>query len=77
MTATIPDAINQNMALPVAGAVVDKARAFFSAIFTGSDSPEGVVTAPVGSFYFDLANGVIYGKQTGSGNTGWVAGAGP
>jgi hypothetical protein len=39
---------------------------------TGSGSPEGVVTAVVGSEYRDTATGNIYNKMTGSGNTGWV-----
>lgn len=43
----------------------------------GAGTPEGAVTAPVGSVYFRSdptdANTVIYVKATGSGNTGWVA----
>ncbi|MBO0864819.1 MAG: hypothetical protein J2P16_07100, partial [Mycobacterium sp.] len=40
----------------------------------GTGSPEGAVTAPVGSIYTDTAatNGAIrWIKQTGTGNTGW------
>lgn len=37
----------------------------------GSGSPEGVVTASVGSEYRDTTNGVLYVKVTGAGNTGW------
>jgi hypothetical protein len=43
-------------------------------IITGTGSPEGVVTAPVGSMYTDTdaTNGAIrWIKATGSGNTGW------
>jgi hypothetical protein len=43
-------------------------------IITGTGSPEGVVTAPVGSMYTDTAatNGAIrWIKATGVGNTGW------
>ncbi len=43
-------------------------------IITGTGSPEGVVTAPVGSMYTDTAatNGAIrWIKATGSSNTGW------
>lgn len=39
-------------------------------------SPEGVVTAPVGSIYLRAdggANTTLYVKQSGTGNTGWVA----
>ena len=38
----------------------------------GAGSPEGVVTATVGSFYSDTTNGVIYTKNSGTGNTGWA-----
>lgn len=45
-------------------------------IYTGSGSPESVVTANVGSLYL-RSNGStstsLYVKETGSGNTGWVA----
>jgi hypothetical protein len=43
-------------------------------IYTGSSSPEGVVTAPVGSIYLrnDGSTGtVVYSKKSGTGNTGW------
>lgn len=39
-------------------------------IFDGSGSPEGVVTAPPGSLYSDIA-GPTYQKVAGAGNTGW------
>lgn len=42
----------------------------------GSGSPEGVVTAPVGSLYSRSnggANTTLYVKESGTGNTGWVA----
>lgn len=39
----------------------------------GEDSPETVVSAPIGSIYQDFKNGVLYVKKTGSGNTGWEA----
>ena len=41
----------------------------------GTGSPEGVVTAPVGTYYTDTAitNGAMrWAKKTGTGNTGWV-----
>jgi hypothetical protein len=43
---------------------------------SGSGSPEGVVTAIVGSFYLRTDGGAatsIYIKESGTGNTGWVA----
>lgn len=67
----IPDAIRNNFQLPVGGAVMDKAIKFFDSWFSGSGSPEGVVTSAVGKFYMDLTNGAIYAKTSGAGNTGW------
>ena len=43
---------------------------------TGTGSPEGVVIAPVGSFYSRSDGGAgtsFYVKESGTGNTGWVA----
>lgn len=43
---------------------------------TGTGTPEGVVTAPVGSEYINTAGAagaIKYGKKTGAGNTGWIA----
>lgn len=42
----------------------------------GEDSPEGAVTAPVGSFFGRTnggANTTFYVKESGTGNTGWAA----
>lgn len=42
---------------------------------SGSGSPEGVVTAPVGSLYSRTDGGVLtslYVKESGTGNTGWA-----
>lgn len=42
---------------------------------SGSGTPEGVMTAPVGSTYQNYGGGAgtsFYVKQTGAGNTGWV-----
>lgn len=42
----------------------------------GSGSPEGVVTAPVGTYYSRTDGGAgtsLYVKESGTGNTGWVA----
>jgi len=42
----------------------------------GSGSPEGVITAPIGSSYYNTAGGVsttLYVKTSGAGNTGWTA----
>lgn len=43
---------------------------------TGSGTPEGSLTAPVGSMYTDTSGGAgttLYIKESGAGNTGWVA----
>ncbi len=40
--------------------------------YSGIGSPEGVVTAPVGSRYLDTSNLQAYDKYSGSGNTGWL-----
>lgn len=43
---------------------------------SGSGSPESVVTAPVGSLYSRTNGGAsttLYVKESGSGNTGWIA----
>lgn len=51
----------------------------FDAIFyipRGNGSPEGVLTRPVGSLYLRKDGGTnttLYVKQSGTGNTGWVA----
>ena len=39
---------------------------------SGAGSPQGVVTAPVGTTYVDTTSGDLWVKQTGTGNTGWV-----
>lgn len=41
-------------------------------ITTNAGSPEGAVTAAVGSICSDTTNGKLYVKATGVGNTGWV-----
>ena len=43
---------------------------------TGSGTPEGAVTAPVGTLYLRTDGGAattLYVKESGTGNTGWVA----
>ncbi|MMZ48455.1 hypothetical protein D1872_101250 [compost metagenome] len=45
-------------------------------LYSGNGSPEGVVSAPVGSLYRRWdggANTTLYVKQSGNGNTGWAA----
>lgn len=43
---------------------------------SGRGTPNGVVAAPVGSLYTDIAGGAgttLYVKESGTSNTGWVA----
>jgi hypothetical protein len=43
---------------------------------SGAGSPEGVVTSPVGGLYTNTSGGAsttLFVKQSGTGNTGWVA----
>lgn len=47
-----------------------------AAIYSGSGSPESVVTAAAGSIYLNTAGGTdtsLYTKGSGAGNTGWIA----
>jgi hypothetical protein len=47
-----------------------------STVTSGAGSPEGVVTAPVGSLYTNTTGSTsttLYVKTSGSGNTGWTA----
>jgi hypothetical protein len=60
--------------LLVAGAAID----FGSSVIwrTGAGTPEGAVTAAVGSLYTRTDGGLLstlYVKESGAGNTGWVA----
>jgi hypothetical protein len=38
----------------------------------GVGSPEGVVTAPVGTAYFNSSTDSFWYKKTGAGSSGWV-----
>lgn len=68
LTKGIVDAIRADIAAAAGGAAF---------VHTGSGSPEGVVTAPVGHIYLrtDTWSGVnvVYQKVSGTGNTGWVS----
>lgn len=59
---------------PISGAGVDFAEG--PTIRAGNGDPENVVTASVGSLFLRAnggANTTLYVKESGSGNTGWVA----
>lgn len=56
--------------------VAGNAAPFGPNIIVGSGSPEGAVTARVGSMYLRLDGGAastMYVKESGTGNTGWAA----
>jgi hypothetical protein len=62
-----------NLVIGTAGKGID----FGSSVLwrTGAGSPEGVVTAAVGSLYTRTDGGLLttlYVKESGAGNTGWV-----
>lgn len=56
--------------LPTAAGGIDPTTASYIPLH-GSGSPNGVVTATVGKLYVDTTAGLLYQKQTGTGNTGW------
>jgi hypothetical protein len=73
---------NVDLTTPVDGEVItyDAATQVWTdsgvRMFSGTGSPETVVTAPVGALYTRTdggANTTQYIKESGSGNTGWVA----
>ncbi len=44
-------------------------------VTSGTGTPQGAVTAPIGSVYLNLSGGsgtTLYVKESGTGNTGWV-----
>lgn len=54
----------------------DNANTAGGSIMTGSGSPEGAVSATVGSLFMRTDGGTgtsLYVKESGTGNTGWVA----
>lgn len=62
-----------NLRASAGGAIYWQGR---SEMYSGSGSPEGSKTAPVGSIYLRTDGGAgtsFYVKESGSGNTGWVA----
>jgi hypothetical protein len=55
---------------PAAGIVLGTVK-----VMSGADTPEGAVTAPVGSLFLRTNGGAgtcLYVKESGTGNTGWV-----
>ena len=55
---------------------IERAMNILPAFYSGSGSPESVITATPGSFYVDVDGGAsvtLYVKESGTGNTGWIA----
>jgi len=80
VTDTASNAASDLMELQVGGTsmfIVNKTGATTSLYQRfGSGTPEGVVTAPIGAFYSRTDGGALtsfYVKESGAGNTGWVA----
>lgn len=69
----------QTHAVPKSYVGIDGSYEFAAAgnkILSGTGSPETVVTAPTGSFFLRTdggANTTMYVKESGAGNTGWIA----
>lgn len=60
----------------VVGSVISITMSSTCTITSGANSPEGVVTAPIGSLFLRTNGGAttsLYVKTSGSGNTGWTA----
>lgn len=63
-------------AISFSGSAHDAQQAAIATIKAGTGSPEGVVSAPVGSLFLRSDGGAgttLYVKESGTGNTGWVA----
>jgi hypothetical protein len=53
---------------------IDVATNVFTLYSTSFSNPEGFLTAGIGSIFISLNSGAgVYRKNTGTGNTGWVA----
>ena len=55
---------------------LDRRTKALGSIFRGTGTPEGAVTAPVGSLYLRADGGAsttLYVKESGTDDTGWVA----
>lgn len=62
-----------DVVVPAGGAVIsvsDTTNSF--GLYWSNGTPEGSVSGPVGSICSDYANGNIYKKSSGAGNTGWT-----
>ena len=76
LTQTEGDARYRELTDAVTYAELTGKPAALALIYSGTGSPETVVTAGVGSLYLRTdggANTTLYVKESGAGNTGWIA----
>ncbi len=75
-TPQVADAQTQRALDVVSGAVQELQARELPPIMRGTGSPENAVSAPAGTLYVRLdaaANATLYVKESGTGNTGWIA----
>jgi hypothetical protein len=68
---TFPGTLGAGYAIPITAT-----EQTLNLLHSGTGTPESAVTAPVGSIYLRTnggANTTLYIKESGTGNTGWVA----
>lgn len=60
-------------AFSVINGIIDMLNSLNVTITAYAGNPNGNIAAPPGSICLDTANGAVYRKASGSGNTGWQA----
>lgn len=71
----ITQVVNNNLFTPEVSEFLEHIQNRINLSFVGLGTPEGQITAGVGSIYHRLdggANTSFYVKESGTGNTGWV-----
>jgi len=72
----LSEAIRQRLAICRCLSLMIGGGSFSSTgIYSGVGTPEGSLTAAIGSLYLNTSGGAgttLYVKQSGAGNTGWV-----
>lgn len=69
--------MKNKFAIGIAIAIITAVTAIagYITVVNGSGTPNGVLTAEVGQIYTDTANGNVWIKTSGTGNTGWILAA--
>lgn len=69
--------MKSKFAIGIAIAIITAVTAFagYITVVNGSGTPNGVLTAEIGQIYTDTANGNVWIKTSGTGNTGWILAA--